>query len=189
MSSDARLKQHKSFLLYCTLAGFISAWAISGMLTIIDYASGTPAGTFFAVIGFSLGFYDFPTAQAIGFGLHLLTGLVAGNIFGQVAMFWRRLSPVKATNGVMAGMVVGIALWAVLFLPLAVFGIQSRLDTFSVSAPNQSVSLIASHFQGLQYLIIGGSFVFHLVYGALMGLIAGMLYEVRQKRNVQMIEK
>ena len=109
--------------------------------------------------------------------------------FGQVAMFWPRLSPFKATRGAMAGVVVGIALWAVLFLPLAVFGIHSRLDTFSVSAPNQSVSLIASHFQGLQYLIIGGSFLFHLVYGALMGLIAGMLYEVRQKRNVRKIER
>jgi hypothetical protein len=33
------------FLLYCTLAGFISAWAISGLLVIVDVISGTPAGT------------------------------------------------------------------------------------------------------------------------------------------------
>jgi hypothetical protein len=45
---------HKYFLLYCSLAGFISAWAISGLLVIVDVISGTPAGTFFAVIGVSL---------------------------------------------------------------------------------------------------------------------------------------
>ena len=40
------------------MAGFISAWAISGLLVIVDVVSGTPAGTFFAVIGMSLGFSD-----------------------------------------------------------------------------------------------------------------------------------
>ena len=33
-------------------------WAISGMLVLVDYVSGTPAGTFFAVIGLSLGIND-----------------------------------------------------------------------------------------------------------------------------------
>ena len=49
-------------------------WAISGMLVLVDYVSGTPAGTFFAVIGLSLGINDLALAQYVGFGLHLLTG-------------------------------------------------------------------------------------------------------------------
>ena len=48
----------RQFIIYCSLAGFISAWAISGLLVIVDIISGTPAGTFFAVIGASLGFND-----------------------------------------------------------------------------------------------------------------------------------
>ena len=43
----------RQFMLYLTIAGFISAWAISGLLVIVDVISGTPAGTFFAVIGVS----------------------------------------------------------------------------------------------------------------------------------------
>lgn len=39
---------------------------------------GTPPGTFFAVIGISLGFNDPTVAQYVGFALHLLTGTVAG---------------------------------------------------------------------------------------------------------------
>ena len=42
---------------------------------LVDYISGTPAGTFFAVIGLSLGINDPALAQYVGFGLHLLTVL------------------------------------------------------------------------------------------------------------------
>jgi hypothetical protein len=35
----------KYLLLYSTLAGFISSWAISGLLVIVDVVSQTPIGT------------------------------------------------------------------------------------------------------------------------------------------------
>ena len=60
---------------------------------LVDYASGTPGGTFFAVIGISLGINNPATAQYVGLGLHLLTGTVAGNIYGQASIFWRKLAP------------------------------------------------------------------------------------------------
>jgi hypothetical protein len=183
MYQDRRLKESKSFLLYCSLAGFIAAWAISGMLAIIDIVSQTPIGTFFAVIGFSLGFDDITSAQFVGFGLHLLTGLTAGNIYGQFAMFWPRFSPHNTYNGLFTGMIVGIALWAVLFFPLATFGIQARLDEYALSAPNDQIFQIASHFNGLYYTIIGSAFAFHMIYGSIMGLIASRLYTLRQGKK------
>lgn len=183
MYYERKLKQSKSFLLYCSFAGFIAAWAISGMLAIIDIVSQTPVGTFFAVIGISLGFEDVTTAQFIGFGLHLLTGLTAGNIYGQFAMFWPKLSPYNTYNGLLTGMIVGIALWAVLFFPLATFGIQTRLDAYAFSAPNYQILLIASHFNGLYYVILGSAFAFHMVYGSIMGLIASRLYILRERKK------
>src|SRR5690349_13188742 len=119
MFQIAKYKDPREFIIFCSIAGFISAWAISGMLVTLDYISGTPVGSFFAVIGFSLGYYDISTAQAVGFMLHLLTGTTAGNIFGQVAAFWPLISPIKSSQGAINGMIVGIALWAVLFVPLA----------------------------------------------------------------------
>jgi hypothetical protein len=183
MYHERRLKESKSFLLYCSLAGFIAAWAISGMLAIIDIISQTPIGTFFAVIGISLGFEDVTSAQFIGFGLHLLTGLTAGNIYGQFAIFWPKLSPYNTYNGLLTGMIVGIALWVVLFFPLATFGIQARLDAYALSAPNYQILLIASHFNGLYYVILGSAFAFHMIYGSIMGLIASRLYILRQDKK------
>ena len=168
----------RQFILYCSLAGFISAWAISGLLVIVDVISGTPAGTFFAIIGASLGFNDPASAQYIGFALHIMTGMAAGNIFGQISMFWSKIAPYNSREGVVKGMVVGIALWTVLFVPLATFAIQPRLDSFAYSAPNQYIYNIVSHFKGLYALVIGGSLVFHLVYGALIGFISGRMTEI-----------
>jgi hypothetical protein len=180
LTQNSYQNSSKFYIIYCSIAGLIAAWAISGLLAIVDFISQTPTGTFFGVIGISLGFYDPVVAQYIGFVLHLLTGLTAGNIFGQISLFWKGLSPYNSQHGIMMGMVVGILLWAILFLPLATFIIQPRLDSFASSmVPNQYVYSIASTFQGLYYIIIGGSFMFHLVYGALLGYIAGRMQEIR----------
>ena len=169
---------HTYFILYCTIAGFISAWAISGLLVIVDVISGTPAGTFFVVIGASLGINDPVSAQYIGFALHIMTGMAASNIFGQISLFWSNIAPYNSKEGIVKGMVVGMALWIVLFVPLATFVIQPRLDSFTYSAPNQYIHNIAGHFNGLYSVIIGGSLVFHLIYGALIGFISGRMTEI-----------
>jgi len=169
---------HTYFILYCTIAGFISAWAISGLLVIVDVISGTPAGTFFVVIGASLGINDPVSAQYIGFALHIMTGMAAGNIFGQISLFWSNIAPYNSKEGIVKGMVVGMALWIVLFVPLATFVIQPRLDSFTYSAPNQYIHNIAGHFNGLYAVVIGGSLVFHLIYGALLGFISGRMTEI-----------
>jgi hypothetical protein len=53
------------------------------------------------------------------------------------------------------------------------------LDSFIVSAPNPYVNTIALRFQGLYPLVIGGSLLFHLVYGCILGIIAGRMPELR----------
>ena len=169
----------KMVIVYCTLAGLISATIISGLLEIIDFVSGTPSGTFFAVIGLSLGFNHPTSAQNIGLGLHILTGTVAGNIFGQVAVFWRKLIPYNMVRGVTLGLMLGLSLWAVLFAPLATFAIQPRLDTFMITEANPYGHSIATHFAGLYNLVLGASLLFHLVYGAVFGLLAGRMTGVK----------
>jgi len=169
----------KMFIVYCTVAGLISAAGISGLLVIVDMMSKSPEGTFFAVIGISLGIADPTVAQYVGLGLHILTGTAAGNIFGQLVLFWRKLVPYNAKRGIFLGMVVGISLWFVLFIPLATLGIQKMLDSFVVSAPNTYVHNIALRFQGLYPLVVGGSLMFHLVYGCILGIIAGRMAELR----------
>lgn len=165
----------RMLIVYCTFAGLISAMIISGLLEVIDFASGTPSGTFFAVIGLSLGINEPASAQYVGMALHTLTGTVAGNIFGQVTLFWKKLVPYNLKYGVYLGLVLGISLWGVLFVPLATFGIQPKLDSFMITDSNPYAHSIANHFAGLYYFVLGTSLLFHLVYGTVFGLLAGRM--------------
>ena len=108
----------------------------------------------------------------------MLTGTAARNIFGQISVFWSRIAPYNSKKGVLRGMIVGAALWIVLFVPLSTFGIQPRLDSFASSAPNQYIYNIDDNFQGLYPVIIAGSLGFHLIYGALSGFISGRMAEI-----------
>jgi hypothetical protein len=89
------------------------------------------------------------------------------------------MAPNSYRRGIMTGLIVGIALWVILFVPLGTFGIQPKLDSFTASAPNQYIYEISNHFEGLYPLIIAGSLVFHLVNGALLGFLAGKMTDVR----------
>jgi hypothetical protein len=166
-------------LAYCTLSGFLASIVISGLLFILDFISNTPPGTFFAVIGSSLGFYDSNTSPYVGLLLHIATGTVAGNLLGQSGIFWNRLIPFGLRRGTILGVITGISLWLVLFLPLTIYIIQPKLDMFNFSAPNQYIFVIAQHFEGLNAVVVIGSFFFHIIYGIILGLIAGRLIELK----------
>jgi hypothetical protein len=168
-------KRSRYLLAWCTLAGLLASIVISGLLFSLDFISKTPFGTFFAVIGSSLGYYDSNTSPYIGLLLHFATGTVAGNLLGQGAIFWKKLIPYGLKRGIIMGVITGISLWLVLFLPLTTYVIQPKLDMFNLSAPNQYVFVIAQHFQGLYSVVLLGSFFFHVIYGIILGLIAGSL--------------
>jgi hypothetical protein len=171
--------ESRYLLAYCTLSGLLASIVISGLLFSLDFISNTPLGTFFAVIGSSLGFYDSNTSPYVGLLLHIATGTVAGNLLGQGAIFWNRLIPTGIKRGIILGIITGISLWLVLFLPLTTYIIQPKLDMFNFSAPNQYVYAIAQHFQDLYAIIVIGSLFFHVVYGIILGLIAGRLIELK----------
>lgn len=172
-------RKSRYLLAYCTLSGLLASIVISGLLFSLDLISKTPLGTFFAVIGSSLGFYDSNTSPYVGLLLHFATGTVAGNLLGQGAIFWNRLIPTGIKRGIILGIITGISLWLVLFLPLTTYIIQPKLDIFNFAAPNQYVYVIAQHFQDLYAIVVIGSFFFHVVYGIILGLISGKLIELK----------
>jgi hypothetical protein len=82
-------------------------------------------------------------------------------------------------------MIVGIGLWIVLFVLLATFGIQPRLNSFAFSAPDQYIYNIAVHFRGLYSIMLSGA-LFHLIYGTLAGFISGRMVEIGAFIEVRM---
>jgi hypothetical protein len=62
------------------------------------------------------------------------------------------------------------------------------LDSFNSGiTPNQYVYSIVSNFSGLSGIIIAGSLIFHLIYGALLGYMSGRMVEVKAFSFLQKI--
>ena len=87
--------------------------------------------------------FDPVTAQYIGIILHVTcyTGMAAGNVFGQISAYWSKMTPCSSKEGIVKGLIVGVALWILLFVPFATFCIQPRLDTFT-NRPHSHILII-----------------------------------------------
>jgi hypothetical protein len=54
------------------------------------------------------------------------------------------------------------------------------IDSFNRGiTPNQYVYSLASNFNGLYGIIIAGSLIFHLIYGALLGYMSGRMTDIK----------
>jgi hypothetical protein len=79
---------------------------------------GLPVGTFYSVIGISLGFTNGGIAAFLGFGLHILAGTVLGTIIGAIIIRLSLRSMLSPQKGTLIGIGAGVVVWLVLFLPI-----------------------------------------------------------------------
>ena len=57
---------------YGSIAGLLATWSISTAIAASELELGLPIGTFYAIIGISLGSIDFIASAYLGFGFHLV---------------------------------------------------------------------------------------------------------------------
>jgi hypothetical protein len=86
-----------------------------------------------------------------GWALHFLVGLLAGGVFIAITSLLKRFALDTARKSFWVGLLGGIAIWIVAYVPVA--------DLF---APTDLSNL----------MFAGGSFIFHLVYGVVTALVS-----------------
>jgi uncharacterized C2H2 Zn-finger protein len=117
-----------------------------GLIALMMPIPGTGGAPFFVAAAMMMGIG--PVATAAGWSLHLITGLIAGAIFGTVVARVSSLHPRTGIRAAVLGAVTGIAVWLVFFMPLMI-----KLMPALTSMP----------------MLIGGSFVAHLIFGLVLG--------------------
>jgi hypothetical protein len=130
--------------------GFVGALTMGG-LALMMQINGQP---FFVSAAMLMGLSG-AMATAVGWMLHLVTGLVVGAIFG-VAI--TKVNVFRVTNikrGLAAGLGEGVLVWVIFFLPMMM------------------VSGMASMLGPMLMTMMLGSFATHLVYGLTLGGIVG----------------
>ncbi|MGI0020705.1 MAG: hypothetical protein ACREAY_09580 [Nitrososphaera sp.] len=175
LSQSSSVKAMESGAKYGAIAGLIATWSISTAIAASELELGLPIGSFYAIMGLSLGYGDF--AIYAGFGLHLLTGTVLGALLGFAAARLAIKSLLDPYRSLLMGMGAGMAVWLVLFLPVTALMVQPSLSrSGQLGEYLQLLPLDAGQFV---WGIALSAIVFHLVWGAIFGYMASALMRIQ----------
>lgn len=156
---------------YGALAGLIATWSISTAIAASELELQLPMGTFYAVMGASLGASSQQYAAYAGFGLHLLTGTALGAAIGFLAARYTPRSLFNPYRSLAIGLAAGMAVWAALFLPVTAFVVQPSLERAGAGP------LLAAVGQPVWGIALS-AIAFHLVWGAIFGYVTSALMRV-----------
>ena len=166
---------------YGSAAGFIATWSISSAIATAEFALHLQIGTFYSIIGISLGLNNATTAAYMGFGLHLLTGTVLGALLGVVGIRWKRIRTLNPYKSSIVGIGAGLVIWSVLFLPITTLLIQPSIQRIVVVlAVTSQQPILSEDLSRSVANITLMAIVFHLIWGAIFGFIMSSLLRIRE---------
>jgi hypothetical protein len=165
---------------YGAFAGFIATWSISSVIAVTELLLGLSVGTFYSIIGISLGANNITAAASMAFGLHLLVGTIIGAVFGVIGIRWKRVRMLNPYKSALVGMGAGIVVWLVLFLPITAFQVQPAINSITTMLAMESQKALVSEdinqsITNITLAAIG----FHLIWGAVFGFIISSLLRIR----------
>jgi hypothetical protein len=157
-----------------TVSGLVAAWAIFGMILAVGAQLGLPPGTFYQMVGVSLGIDEEWPAIYLGFVMHMITGAIIGIVYMIISDRVRMLRTDSSTLKAFAtGVATGIAVWAVLFVPLHFFLMQPTLQNMLLTSPLGSPEqLTAERLLQMSDSILYGALAIHFVFGGVLGFMA-----------------
>ena len=156
-----------------TVCGLAAAWAVFGLILAAGAQLGLPPGTFYQMVGVSLGLNAEWPAIYLGFVLHMITGAIIGIVYMIISDRVRQLRTDSTSKTVGTGIATGIVVWAVLFIPLHSFIISPTLQNMLLTSPvGSTIHLLAERLIQMSGSILYGALAIHFVFGAVLGFIA-----------------
>jgi hypothetical protein len=150
--------------------GQAAAWAIFGLILAVDATLVTPPGTFYKMIGMALG--QGPSTDVyLGFLMHMVTATVIGIIYMIISNSVKKLYIGSVPKGLATGIITGVVVWAVLFLPLNFGMVQPMLHGIVAQGPQAPMFQLAAKLVALSTTILAGSLALHIVFGGVLGFI------------------
>jgi uncharacterized membrane protein YqgA involved in biofilm formation len=151
------------------IAGLTAAWAIFGLFLALDHEMGLQPGALFQMVGIAFGI-DSSYAVYIGFLLYMITAVIIGIIYSGISKRVKVLYINSVIKGVGTGILAGIIVWVVLFLPINYLVMQPTLQKMlAESNPSTEQYTMAKNLIELSSTIFWGSLSLHIVFGGVMG--------------------
>ena len=113
---------------------------------------------------------------ALGVGMHLLTGAIAGAIFAIMVSTIKKFRVINFKKGIMEGIVYSIVIFIVLYIPTTMSMVHPNLvEIMSQSNPAQSSSKDQKTVDQNLVPIYGFGFIAHIIFGVILGIMATLL--------------
>lgn len=151
-------------------AGQAAAWAIFGLILAIDATIVAPPGTFYKMIGMAFG-QGSPADLYVGFFLHMATATIIGIAYMAISNSVKKLYISSVFKGLGTGVLTGVVVWAVLFVPLNFVVMQPMLQAIVAQGPEAPLYEVAQKLVALSSTILAGSLALHIVFGGVLGFI------------------
>lgn len=182
--ADKIRAQRKQMIRLGTISGFISTISVLVLVTLGEYFTNLPTGTYLSVLGTVIGKTIFGSVhQPVVMGLvaHMFTGTFIGAIFGGV-MSITEIFDFSRTRTIMLGTAGGFVAFLVLFNPVSRLGVEPYLkDALSMTMSGTNPIIIENAARQMMSNLLLGSLAMHLVYGFILGLV---LYSMARKSKV-----
>lgn len=155
------------------LAGITASWAIFGMILAVGGQLGLPPGTFYQMVGVSLGVNSEWPATYLGFMLHMMTGGIIGIVYMIISDRVKQLRIDSTLKAFATGAATGLAVWAVLFVPMHFFVMQPTLQNQLLTSPAGSpMYLLSERLIQMSDSVLYGALAIHFVFGGVLGFIS-----------------
>ena len=165
---------------YGAFAGFIATLLIALAIAAAGLAFGFQMGTFYSVIGISLGLNNIVNAAYVGFGLHLLIGTLLGIALGAIGIRWKKIRMLIPYKSSLFGLGAGVVIWLILFLPITSLLIQPSIQRIVVIiAIAWQKAILADQLSHSITNIALIAIVFHVIWGAIFGFAISSLLRIR----------
>ncbi|MGI0008237.1 MAG: hypothetical protein ACRD92_01295 [Nitrosopumilaceae archaeon] len=167
-----------------TVAGLIGGFVILVSFFAIDLLMAAPSGTFYMVIGLAVGLHGM-TAIIFGIIVHMLTAVTIGVLFCTCSTLHSALHLRSVWKGIFAGAVTGLEVYIIFFMSITLFLMIPIIDATIIDGSRSVVTaqerMAATMLKENFNLIMWGSFVLHVLFGSIMGLLSGIMLHKEYK--------
>jgi hypothetical protein len=176
------------------IAGLISSLAVSCLILIVEKVTAVPVGTFYMVLMAALPEANLSSVNMIvsGLLLHLISGSIIGLAMSiPFTLFKKDSGKIIYQYTPVYGLVFGLALWSILFLPVTFWMVLPLVSSVDNQIIEQSVptgpiaSIETNKLSDMSNKIIFGALPFNMFYGLLTAIIINSLSQsYLHKRNI-----
>lgn len=169
---DFSLKREVFFVIIGAILGAVTMIIPK---TIFEVEMGLPYYISWIAFGHIVGVYS-PASVIAGIGIHIITAISIGTVVGVFLYKSNILNISKLSNGLLYGVVAGLVVFAIFFIPVQQFVLAPEIARTLTEMDPAMTEAVASGGIAKNFVpIMIGSIIMHQVFGVTLGLVSSSL--------------